>query len=76
MAKVLVYHRGVGCDTGCCGHAVSINGEEEELHYFATPARGQSARAFAEELVTQSLGPEHVQDLDWDNCIIVDDCPH
>lgn len=24
MAKVIVYHRYYGCDTGCCGHAVNV----------------------------------------------------
>jgi hypothetical protein len=24
MAKVIVYHRFYGCDTGCCGHVVEV----------------------------------------------------
>lgn len=24
MTRVIVYHRGYGCDTGCCGHAVDV----------------------------------------------------
>lgn len=28
MAKVIVYHRGYGCDTGCCGHVVEVFDDE------------------------------------------------
>ena len=28
MTKVVVFHRYYGCDTGCCGHAVMVDGDE------------------------------------------------
>lgn len=31
MRKVIVYHRGYGCDTGCCGHSVLVLETAEEL---------------------------------------------
>lgn len=70
--KVIVYHRGYGCDTGCCGHSVQIDGKGDDFH-FAHPY-GEDLRAFAEELVRTSLGEEHVKDLDWENCVIEENC--
>lgn len=34
---------------------------------------GDDHRKFAEDLVRSTFGEEHVADLDWDNCVIVDD---
>jgi hypothetical protein len=65
--KVVVFHAEYGCDTGCCGHVVRM-GDEEEFR-FKHPY-GADPRAFAEELVREEFGEEHVADLDWDNCHI------
>jgi hypothetical protein len=75
MTKVIVYHRGYGCDTGCCGHAVAIerdDGREEESFEFTHPY-DEDPRAFAERLVTEEFGVEHIVDLDWENSFIHDD---
>lgn len=69
MTNVIVYHAEYGCDTGCCGHIVSM-GDEGEFH-FAHP-HGADPRKFAEELVCKEFGEAHVADLDWDNCEIGD----
>lgn len=58
------------CDTGCCGHIVERDGEEEFV--FAHPYR-EDPRIFAEELIRDVYGEEHVKDLDWENCSIVED---
>lgn len=71
MSKVIVYHAGHGCETGCCGHWVELNGDE--YFNFSHPY-GRDPRAYAEDLVRRQFGAEHVADLDWDSCIIVDDC--
>jgi len=72
MTKVIVYHRGYGCDTGCCGHEIEMGGRTEFV--FDHPdMQAESKKAFAERIVREQLGPEHVADLDWDNCTIVDD---
>lgn len=67
--RVIVYHAFYGCDTGCCGHVVELGGAErfDFMHPY-----GQDPRAFAEELVTDKFGAEHVADLDWDNCVVID----
>lgn len=70
MAKVIVYHTGYGCDTGCCGHAVEIEGKRK--FSFSHPW-SEDPRAWAEELIRKKLGPEHVADLDWDNSFVTED---
>ena len=72
MTKVVVYHRSYGCDTGCCGHVVRLGAEQEEFD-FTHPHKTDDHRAWAESLVQATFGSEHVADLDWDNCIIVND---
>lgn len=82
--KVIVFHRGYGCETGCCGHAIEVDGEELAGSFtFSHPygsynatmdERDSAFRAFAEELIVDHLGADHVADLDWENCIVTDDC--
>lgn len=31
--RVVVYHAGYGCDTGCCGHVIELNGEEHGFEF-------------------------------------------
>lgn len=82
--KAIVYHTGYGCDTGCCGHVVSLEDESgnETKHQFEfehpdgeyrkmTP--GEKEKAFIRDLVTEVCGAEHVADIDFDECVIVDD---
>lgn len=73
MPKVVVYHRGHGCDTGCCGHAIKVDGKEQGFHFAHPETYEEDERTFAKRLVTEELGPEHVADLDWENCLILDD---
>ena len=65
--KIIVYHAGYGCDTGCCGHIVEVNGVGK--FHFDHPC-DEDFRAYAEELVRNEFGEDHVEDLDWDNCKI------
>jgi tRNA U55 pseudouridine synthase TruB len=66
--KIVVMHSGKGCDTGCCGHVIEIDGTRSGEFHYDHPDSVEEARAFAEQLVTAKLGAEHVADLDWDNC--------
>lgn len=72
MAKVIVYHTGYGCDTGCCGHAVQTD-EGFYKFSFDHPYRSDNLREYAEGLIAEVMGPEHVKDLDWENSWVVDD---
>jgi hypothetical protein len=72
MTRIVVSHSFYGCDTGCCGHVVEVDDERVGEFQFDHPY-GEDPREFAEEMVRETLGAEHVADLDWDNCLIVDD---
>lgn len=82
--KVFVQHEGYGCDTGCCGHVVSFDLEPGEkapcglldatgFFIFGHPDWSEDRRAWAEELIREECGPEHVADLDWEQCRVVCD---
>lgn len=81
MTSVVVLHRSYGCDTGCCGHVVKVDEVEVGGFHFEHPYFGSGTpeervaayKVFARELVEDTLGAEHVADLDWENCEIVDD---
>jgi hypothetical protein len=59
--KVVVYHSVYGCDTGCCGHIVELDPDEEHgpsktkfefIHpYMETP---EDVKEWVRELVTGS----------------------
>ena len=68
MPKLVVLHRYYGCDTGCCGHVVELDGEQVGEFEFGGPESVDKKREFAEELVRfAGCDPN---DLDWENCII------
>lgn len=73
--RVIVYHSSWGCDSGCCGHTVEIEGGREEFEFTHPGSCGmpKEPRAFAEEFVRQIFGEKHVADLDWENCVICED---
>lgn len=75
--RIVVYHAMYGCDTGCCGHVVELGDDERfvfEHPYGIYGSKSEATkRAFAERLVRATFGEEHVRDLDWENCQIVDD---
>jgi len=71
--RVVVYHSSYGCETGCCGHTIELEDGRKDFA-FEHPWEGkEDLRSFAEELVREAFGEEHVADLDWDECHIVDD---
>jgi hypothetical protein len=76
-----VYHGRYGCDTGCCGHWVELEGENARLpeksgFTFSHPL-SEEQEDFVRRIVTEEFGYKHVADIDWDYCAIVDseDCP-
>lgn len=73
MTRVVVYHDFYGCTTGCCGHSVQIEGEDEKSFDFGDPSPFDDPLEFAKDFVYRRLGEEHVKDLDWEHCLILDD---
>ena len=71
MRTVVVMHEGFSCDTGCCGHVVRFSDENEytgDRRFDFSHADGRSdeeLRKYAEDLIRQELGEEHVKDLDF-----------
>lgn len=86
MSKLLVYHGEYGCDTGCCGHWIARVSDdakagnwgldqgsiESERFVFYHPY-GEDFKSWARERVAEEFGEEHVADLDWENCVVIDD---
>jgi hypothetical protein len=74
-------HRMYGCETGCCGHAIEIDGEELAGSFdFEHPRPGWGASQiketdleFAKRFIKARCGDDHVKDLDWENSVVVDD---
>ncbi len=73
MTKVIVYHRGYGCQTGCCGHAVQINGDEDNEEFQFEHPYQRTDEEFVRWMVTETMGADHVADIDWENCIVISD---
>jgi len=68
--RILVLHKGYGCDTGCCGHAVEVDGVEAKFK-FTHPYKGEDFRAFAERIVREAgCDPG---DLDFEGSVVVMD---
>jgi hypothetical protein len=82
--KIIVGHSEYGCDTGCCGHVVNVEladgeiaplplGSEAWTFTFNHPLYDEDKRKWAEDLVRDSCGADHVRDLAWDECLVLDD---
>jgi len=73
--KIIVYHTSYGCDTGCCGHVVENDDDDamDRRFHSSHPSYGEDPFTFAQDLVRDEFGDEHVADLDWENCLILDD---
>ncbi len=77
MRKLLVFHSGYGCDTGCCGHVVELYQDDKiESHSFEFDHpysnEPEELRRFAEDMIRKFYSEEHIADLDWDACEIQD----
>lgn len=71
--KVVVYHQGYGCDTGCCGHVIEVNDEEVRGSFDFSHPYGADHLAWAKEFVRENLDEAHAADLDWENCYVSED---
>lgn len=76
--RIVVYHDRYGCDTGCCGHSISVEDPPDGF-----PARSgrdrwtfdhpwdesESRLEWARRWVEGVFGKEHCADLDWENVL-------
>ena len=67
---VVVYHDYYGCETGCCGHRIEMAGRHKFV--FSHPYK-EDFLEWAKQLVMEQFGEAHVADLDWENCLVIDD---
>ncbi len=71
MKQVKVYHGGYGCETGCCGHIIEIDGAYKAFHFGHLGDLGeQTPIEFAKQVVECELGKKHCEDLDWEHAEI------
>ena len=77
--RVIVYHGTYGCDTGCCGHWVEM-GDKSQFEFshpwsddWKSGPTPEEIKTFVIDMVTESFGAEHVADIDWDECLVIDD---
>lgn len=75
MGRIVVYHSTYGCATGCCGHTIDY--PDGEAFTFDHPGDmdappGEKPLEFARRVITAELGAEHVADLDWSGCLLLD----
>ena len=68
--KIIVYHGYAGCETGCCGHVVQLGDDDRMFEFAHQDEDKESPLEFAQRLVRDTYGAEHVADLDWANCRI------
>ncbi len=77
MPRIVVYHAYYGCETGCCGHVIEVDGEERGFHFRHPgdrhPYHSELSLDFAKTLISEQMGEEHVKDLDWDGCTVLED---
>jgi hypothetical protein len=69
---VVVYHSYLGCDSGCCGHTVEVDGERR-FRFEHPYAKDGDWHEWAKRLVEDAFGERHVADLNWEESVIVDD---
>lgn len=73
--RIVVYHAGYGCDTGCCGHVIEKRddaGHVTERGWSFSHPYGDDPLEFARELIRDEFGEAHIADLDWGECLISD----
>lgn len=73
--RIRVLHRAYGCDTGCTGHVICVDDQDEwngEFE-FASPGYKEDPKVWAQNWVREKFGEEHVKDLDWENSEVISD---
>ena len=68
---VRVFHRGYGCETGCCGHAVEIKGVDDDFGFdFGHPGVYElSFKEYASKIAEDAIRKDHpecLDSIDWD----------
>ena len=70
MPRIVVYHGAYGCESGCCGHYIEIDDKYVSESWTFDHPFDEDVLAWARWHVRETLGEEHVADLDWENCVV------
>jgi hypothetical protein len=75
MARIIVVHSTFGCESGCCGHVVKVDGTKVGgfSHSHPSATSDEAISEYVRNLVTEACGADHVADIDFDHCLVVDD---
>lgn len=79
MARLIVMHSYYGCESGCCGHVIhDVEAGDQDMVLPHKPFMfdhpwGKDHREWAEQIIADTYGAEHVADLDWDNSVVLED---
>lgn len=68
--KVRVYHSSYGCESGCCGHIVEIDGDENKSQFDFSHPYSDDKKAFAISLAKEIIAdrwPGCLKSIDWDS---------
>lgn len=73
-ATIRVYHKSYGCETGCCGHSVEVDGVDigfdfEHPHVLGEAERRAWAREFVEEMLRKHAPECLAEGIDWDSMV-------
>lgn len=67
--KIRILHAYYGCDTGCCGHVIEIDGEEVRSSFrWGHPG----SKSDVEDIILEHVPDVCLDTLDWDT-VEVDD---
>ena len=70
--RVVVRHTLFGGLEGCCGHVVVMADGRRRFEATHPWSSVDGYRAWAEDLVRDAFGEQHVRDLDWDGSLVLD----
>lgn len=81
--RIFLTHGDYGCESGCCGHWIEIEGERPKRLFssfsFSHPYlwrvddKEEGVRKFIQDVVREELGEEYLDKIDYTQCV-VEDC--
>jgi len=46
---------------------------DDQREFIFSHPYGEDPKEFAKQCIKETFGEKHIKDLDWENCVIVDD---
>lgn len=67
MSIAKIVHRPYGCDCGCCGHSIEVDGVEKAFALCEHPDEKDDLEKWARELVSYHLTDADLEGVDLDH---------